>query len=179
MNKLSTRISDWLLNKNHITLSQKSDIIFSLEVFLSNSISFLSIIVLGFVLDYWNYTIAYLIIFIVFRCLRDRYHARTFLGCYILTVGSFLVCISIVHLISNEFQPSLTIALTIVNSCFLIFQEKSSIDSNKLLGADGFVKSFLFLNLLIGLWSFVAFHSMLLLVVLTLLIIALTVNKSK
>lgn len=179
MNKLSTKISDWLLSKNHITLSQKSDIIFSLEVFLSNAISFLSIIVLGFVLDYWNYTIAYLIIFIVFRSLRDRYHARTFLGCYILTVGSFLVCISIVHLISNEFQPSLTIALTIVNSCFLIFQEMISNSLIKLLGADHFVRSFLFLNILIGFWSFIAFRSMLFLVVLTLLIIALTANKSK
>jgi hypothetical protein len=178
MNKLSTKISDWLLSKNHITLSQKSDIIFSLEVVLSNALSFLSIIVLGILLDYWNYTIVYLIIFIVFRSLRDRYHARTFLGCYILTVGLFLICISLVHLIPDEFQQSLTIILTIVNSCFLIFQEKSSINSNKLLGADGFVKSFLFLNLLIGLWSFVAFHSMLLLVVLTLLIIALTANKS-
>lgn len=179
MNKLSTKISDWLLSKNHITLSQKSDIIFSLEVILSNALSFLSIIVLGFVLHNWNYTIVYLIIFIVFRSLRDRYHASTFLGCYILTVGLFLIYISLVHLIPNEFQQSLTIILTIVNSCFLIFQEKTSISSNKLLDADHFVRSFIFFNLLIGLWSFIAFHSMLFLVVLTLLIIALTANKSK
>lgn len=178
MNKLSTKISDWLLSKNHITLSQKSDIIFSLEVVLSNALSFLSIIVLGFVLDYWNYTLIYLLIFIVFRSLRDRYHARTFLGCYILTVGSFLICISIVHLIPNEFQPSLTIAITIFNSCFLIFLEMISNSSNKLLDVDYFVRSFLFLNILIGFWSFIAFRSMLFLVVLTLLIIALTANKS-
>lgn len=124
MNKLSTRISDWLLSKNHITLSQKSDIVFSLEVILSNALSFLSIVVIGIVLDNWNYTIVYLIIFIVFRSLRDRYHARTFLGCYILTVGLFLICISLVHLIPDEFQQSLTIILTIINICIILIQDE-------------------------------------------------------
>jgi accessory gene regulator protein AgrB len=179
MNMVSLIISNWLLSKNYITTSQKKDIVFSLEVVLSNALSFISIIMLGLLMDYWNYTIIYVLVFIAFRTMRDRYHAKTFLSCYILTVGSFLLCLLLVIIIPNDIQRLLTIMIGLVNCWILLSQEKITSKAKKILQSDFFVISFMLLSGLIFYWAVKDYNPRLFLVTLILSIIVITSNKPK
>ncbi len=69
--------------------TQIDDLTFGLEVILSNLLSLITIAIVGFMIGAPLKTILFLIVFIIFRTICDRYHAETFLACYILTFCSF------------------------------------------------------------------------------------------
>lgn len=95
MRKISYKFSCWLLYNSYIVESDVGKICFAIEVVLSNALSFGSIIVTGLILKEGPYTLLFLLIFIFFRTLRDRYHANKFYICFFLTVGTFVTCLVI------------------------------------------------------------------------------------
>ena len=102
MEKLSKNISYWFFRSDYIEEKDIDKIRFAIEVVLSNTVSFLTVIIIGCIIGCYVRTILFLLVFIGFRTLSDRYHAKTFLRCYILTVGSYLFCIIFESLIPLE-----------------------------------------------------------------------------
>lgn len=119
MHKFSERMSLLFFKKNYITLDQVDDITFALEIVFSNLASFLTILILGIVWNRYIETFLFFAVFIGFRTLRDRYHAPTFLQCYIMTVGSYLLCLGISLLISPKDQALFSFYIIMLNLLLL------------------------------------------------------------
>lgn len=120
MYRFSAQISLWFYKKEYITLQQVDDITFALEIIFSNLASFLTILLFGITFKFYMETMLFFIVFIGFRTLNDRYHAPTFLRCYILTVGSYLLCLYTSILIPEEKHLILSTQILILNFLFFI-----------------------------------------------------------
>ncbi len=123
MRKFSEKISWWFYQREYIQNTQIDDLTFGLEVILSNLLSFITITIVGFMIGDPLKTILFLIVFIIFRTIRDRYHAETFLACYILTLCSFFIPLLLSKYIVFN-QTFLVLNLVILNGLLLfIFSE--------------------------------------------------------
>lgn len=125
MEYVSLKISYWFLKKGYITEQQVDDIRYALEVVISNVLPFITILLLGIKMHQETKMIIFFLVFIGFRTLRDRYHAPTFIKCYFLTVGSFLLCLFTSLVIRQADQLPFTTYVTGLNILLLIlFKER-------------------------------------------------------
>lgn len=123
MEKLAVWISEWFVRKNYIHEADSDKIRFALEVVLSNSISFLTILILGIVFRKYVYTAVFVVSFIGFRTMRDRFHADQFGICFLLTVGSYLICIFMPEIVLDQFKIMFFLYLLIFNMMILLYCE--------------------------------------------------------
>lgn len=93
MERISEFLSIWLIMRKYSQESDKYKLQFAIEVVLNNLLSFVVIMIFGILLNRIILTFIYVFLFIMFRSLRDRYHASTFLNCFILTIGCYSFCV--------------------------------------------------------------------------------------
>lgn len=117
MEKLSVWLGNKILKNGYINKNQLKEIVFALQVILSNSFSFGSIIFLALILDYKIQLLFFLVIFIGLRSVQDGYHADTFIKCYFMTVSSFLIPLFLSNII--VFNYSYIFAFIIMGILFL------------------------------------------------------------
>ena len=120
MDYLTKKMSHWLLKKAYIVDNQVDDIVYALEIVIANVMPFVSILIIGIIVHQFTKTFLFFSVFIGFRMLRDRYHAPTFLRCFILTVGSFLVCLILSLTIHQRDQCLFTLYMVCLNVLLLI-----------------------------------------------------------
>lgn len=129
MEKISELLSIWLIMKKYGLETDKNKLQFAIEVVLNNLLSFLVIIILGILINEIIITIVYIFIFVMFRSLRDRYHATTFVNCFILTLGCYFLCILFFLVSKNYNYVFISKIFLILNiSIFIIreFQNKAN-----------------------------------------------------
>lgn len=123
------RFADWLSEKlylrGQIEIDQLDDISFALEVVFSHVISFGTVLLIGFIFNKNVEILIFIFMFGIFRTLNDRYHAKTFLKCFVLTVGSFLVSVFSSEIIIPELQNQFIIFLSLLNIILVIFSNNT------------------------------------------------------
>ena len=123
------QFADWLSEKlylgGRIRVEEMDDISFALEVVLSHIISFGTILLIGVIFDKSIETLIFVFMFGLFRTLNNRYHAETFLQCFLLTVGSLLVSLFISEIILSQFQTQFIILLSILNIILVVFSNSA------------------------------------------------------
>lgn len=106
MEQYTEALSRLLVDKGHIESKDFYRIYFALEVVFSNVISFLVVVILGILFNAVIELIGFIIVFIGFRLMNDRYHAKTFWRCLWMTTATFLGPVSlsripyVVHFVS-------------------------------------------------------------------------------
>lgn len=175
------QISLWFLDKNYIDKDSVEDMRFALEVVITNTISFLSIVVIGILIKQWVNTILFIIVFIGFRMLRNRYHAETFLKCYFLAVGSYLLCLGVTYIILPYYQTLFLGYTSGLNMMLLVLFE--GIDCQNLIGQinDKYIVVFITYTVTCFLASLFVHssHLVMLSILGTIIVISLTLKKSK
>lgn len=136
--KTAFKLSEYLYGLNYITENEIDGIAFAIEVVLTNLITFSVIIMIGLFCRMYTYTFLFLFIFIVFRTMRDRFHAKTFVQCFFLTVGSFLLCLLMPNMLLNSFQESYVVKVTTINLLVPFYFNRNKTISLKLLLSDKF-----------------------------------------
>ena len=149
MERFAIWISNYLYEKKLFQKDKIYEVGFAIEVVLSNLISFGVTVALGFILDTRIEMFLFLILFIGFRSVDDRFHARTFIGCFILTVGSFLAPLLISKIIIFEIQHQFTVQITMLNTIITLLNSEINEQTRK-----SYICSMLFLNLGIFVLSF-------------------------
>lgn len=124
MEKFSDWLSYQLFLKGHIQQSEVYSISFAIQVILSNIASFFTIFLLGIWMKIILEMSLFFLVFIGFRTLNDRYHAKTFLRCFILTVGSFLFSVLVSHLIVSKYALQFVLIIAFFNIFFAFFSSK-------------------------------------------------------
>lgn len=180
MDYITKKISNWLLKENYITDDQADDIIYALEIVISNILPFSTILILGVVFQQLTKTVLFFLVFVGFRILRDRYHAPTFLKCYILTVGSFISCLVMSLIINLEDQLLFTFYMVILNILlFVVFKIKIDEGQNQ---KSNFIYNFILItynSLCLILSKFVLHEYTVFLSVLGLIIVSTSIAKEK
>ena len=117
-------LSKLLLKYDHIRIDQLNDIRYGIEVILSNILSFLTILIFGFLYNQFSVTTLFLLIFISLRFLYEGYHANTFLSCLLLTVSSYHFCIIIYLFTPKSLNYGVNLGLCLINLILLICNKK-------------------------------------------------------
>ena len=95
MEQYTETLSRLLVDKGNIESKDFYRIYFALEVVFSNVISFLVVVILGILFNAVIELIGFIIVFIGFRLMNDRYHAKTFWRCLWMTTATFLGPVSL------------------------------------------------------------------------------------
>lgn len=90
------KVTEWFYQKGLIQSEDKNALRFSIELLITQLITLLSILMIGYLCEYGYLTIIYCIWFVWARKILDGYHAKSFLSCYIMTIG-FFIGIMILH----------------------------------------------------------------------------------
>lgn len=113
------RFSDWLSGRlyahNQISLNNVNDISFALQVIFSNLLSFGIVVICGVMFQSLRETLIFVLLFAVFRSIDDRYHAKSYLGCLVLTVGSFLITLAISKVLEIHFMGQYILSVALLN----------------------------------------------------------------
>ena len=120
MEYISRMISKSFCKLGYIEANQIEDLRYGLEVVISNAITLLSILVFGIAIHRFTETMIFFSIFIVSRSLRDRYHAKTFMSCFIMTFGTYLLALVLSYVIAAEVQMYWGIYLVLLN-CLIVY----------------------------------------------------------
>lgn len=127
MERIAKGISHWFLDRGYILEEQEDQLRFGLEVFLSNGFSFLTILLIGFLLHRTLDTFIYVCVFIILRTYDDHYHADTFLKCYLLTVGTYVAALSFSIIILGPFQSQFILLVVLLNLVLLLLAGRASL----------------------------------------------------
>ena len=93
LNLFSKKIS-YFLCKEGIIQKELIDIyIYGFELIFSSCLAICLVLTLGFILNCFIESILFLICIITLRLYTGGYHANTYVGCNMLLIGSFLLCI--------------------------------------------------------------------------------------
>lgn len=177
MESFARKISKYFYRRNYINEHQIEDLRFGIEVVLSNLASLISIVILGFILKRTIDSFLFILIFCIARTLRNTYHAPTFLQCYILTVGSFLLSYAVSIMIIPEFYtPFLNYAIGL-NVVLLYFISAKS-NNEVVISFDFFVGFFILSQIIIYMISLNYIRNELIFVVVVFSTIAVSSNKS-
>lgn len=112
ISKISDYLSYQLYILNKINKDEITDISFSIELLITHFITFLSIVVLGILVNRFENTVLFLLSFILLRKYSNGYHAATFSGCFILTL--------LTYFISTIIIPDILFFLQLTNIFYLI-----------------------------------------------------------
>lgn len=93
MNKISYQIANYAVLQGYIIKEEIEEIRFGVEVILSQCITFLPILIYGFLTHQVIQTIFFLSIFCTLRVLSNGFHCKKFLNCFLLTNGIFFMTI--------------------------------------------------------------------------------------
>lgn len=115
MERISEFLSIWLIMRKYSQESDKYKLQFAIEVVLNNLLSFVVIMIFGILLNRIILTFIYVFLFIMFRSLRDRYHASTFLNCFILTIGCYSFCVLLFLVFQSYNYFYVSVILSIIN----------------------------------------------------------------
>lgn len=142
MEQFAYRISRWFIKHDYIEDSDIEPIRFAIEVVLSNGVSFLAILVIGALLHQLSFSILYILVFAGFRTLQNRFHAKSFFGCFLLTVGSFLLAIGIPNFLLTEYFGSFVLYVTFINITLMLYGLKNKLFDYRRFLTSGFIISF-------------------------------------
>ena len=124
MENFALFLSKLLLKYDHIRIDQLNDIRYGIEVILSNILSFLTILIFGFLYNQFSVTTLFLLIFISLRFLYEGYHANTFLSCLLLTVFSYHFCLIIYLFTPKSLNFGINLGFCVLNLILLICNKK-------------------------------------------------------
>lgn len=91
MESICRKIAYYCYEKGYIELEDVNALRFSFELYITQLITFLSMFFIGILLNRFIETIVYSIFFCTLRKKVNGFHAKTFLGCYTLSIINFVV----------------------------------------------------------------------------------------
>lgn len=177
MESFARKISKYLYRRKYINENQIENLRFGIEVVLSNLASLMSIVLLGFILKRTIDAFLFITIFCIARTLRNTYHAPSFLQCYVLTVGSFLLGYAISIIIIPEFYTQFlnyAIGLNLV----LIYFISTKSNNKVVISFDFFVGFFILSQIIIYMISLNYIRNELIFAAVVFSTIAVSSNKS-
>ena len=121
MNQICERIANNLILNNHCNNEDKNLIVFGLEVIVTTTITILSVLIISLILfNDIMFSIFFILPFILIRKYSGGYHAKTYMGCLILT--NIMFVISTISSLNSNNQIILNIILMIVSGIYIYFR---------------------------------------------------------
>ena len=106
MNKIAKLISNYYFNKGRITINEKEEYEYSLEIMIASIVNFMVLLILTLLTKFYIESIAFIVVFASLRMSVGGYHAKTHLGC--------VLSISVIYLI-------MVILLVFINSNIVLY----------------------------------------------------------
>jgi hypothetical protein len=120
MKNASIFLAKQLVLKGYVLKNDQDSIRFALEFVFSNLITASFIFMFGILLNRLMEALIFLITFVYFRILKDRFHASTYLACLILTSGFYLACLYVNEIINESlFEHFINYGIILNISIFL------------------------------------------------------------
>lgn len=102
LSRIAKRITDWLQLQNYIVQEEYEICVFGIEQLISSAINLVSILLIGIVLDTLLESIIFLMAFKLIRECAGGYHASTRVRCYLLSIFTVIVVLSVIKYISID-----------------------------------------------------------------------------
>lgn len=112
MEKWCEKLAYYFYQKSYIQFEDVNALRFAFELYITQFITFFTMFIIGIYLDKVIETIIYSLFFSMLRKRVNGYHAMTFLGCYFLSIISFVIII----LLSSSLVP-----FYLLNILFIIY----------------------------------------------------------
>lgn len=80
-------VSHWCINRNYISEEQIPWLEYILEKKITTSISMTAMLIVGLCVSLWGRTVCFLAGFSAIRCRTNGFHARTHMGCFLVSIG--------------------------------------------------------------------------------------------
>lgn len=116
----------WLINKGAVKESKRVIFVYGFQLFISTACSVLSMLIISAVSGNFFYGILYLTVFMSLRITANGYHADTFLGCFLLTNGLFLLYLAVVSFIPQTIDPPKALVIPVV--CMIYIWIKAPVE---------------------------------------------------
>lgn len=126
MEKVSEKITAYLLEGKSVTDDEFDEIRFGVELVLTQSILIFIIFAIGLLLGQLLETIIFVVVMVSLRTLVDGYHADSFQKCMFITTTVYVICMLIYHYLNGYI---LTLMLLFSAKAFW-FQESSLLEKN-------------------------------------------------
>ena len=130
MEIISKKLTNWLISKGVIETVEKEVYEYGIFQMMVNMIDTLSILIMAILFNEITVTCCYIACFCMLRKYAGGYHAKRLIGCYGMTVGSALLMIITVKVIS--LSPVVILAVWLV-SLIIIFLFSPVQNRNKML----------------------------------------------
>lgn len=118
MEKIATRLTDWLIAKEAVSIDEKELYEYGIFHLLLNIIDTISILLLALLFREVISTVFYIICFCTLRRYAGGYHAKTVFGCYSLTVTAALGMLVLIRLF--EIPSSVQFAIWIISDIIIL-----------------------------------------------------------
>lgn len=110
-NRVAVKITDFLCKNNTIKGEEKDIYIYGFEIFFSNIVNLLIVVILGFLAHQFYHAALFYIVFMITRSYSGGYHASTYLKCNIAFGSVFITTMIISRLLVSESSPVYLIML--------------------------------------------------------------------
>jgi len=117
MQRISGKLTDYLLAKNIIMPDDREIYIYGIMALISTVVNFFVILFLGMFLGLFYETLVYLFGFALLRSYCGGYHARTQIGCVFSSVTMYLFSMAVYHYLPMEYRRMFSMILTA--ACFV------------------------------------------------------------
>lgn len=109
-NRVAVKITDFLCKNNTIRGEDKDIYIYGFEIFISNLVNLLIVVILGLLAHQFYHAALFYIVFMITRTYSGGYHASTYLKCNIAFGSVFIATI----VISRLLMPYISLVYLIV-----------------------------------------------------------------
>ncbi|MGX8835649.1 accessory gene regulator B family protein [Amedibacillus sp. YH-ame6] len=137
LENISRRLSIKLYRKGYIGEEKIEKIRFAIELCLTQIVTFTSIFLIGIQFVNLMEILLYLIVFISVKHYMGGYHAKTYIGCYILTILNTLVILQMSISFKNEIYCMVSIILAVI----YIYIRGSVVESETKLGKAKYTRN--------------------------------------
>lgn len=91
MERISRKLTNWLVSKKIITVEEKEVYEYGVFQMMVNILDTMSIFILSILFHKVLATCCYIVCFCMLRKYAGGYHAKSVIGCYLMTVGSAII----------------------------------------------------------------------------------------
>lgn len=91
MERISRKLTNWLVSKKIITVEEKEVYEYGVFQMMVNVLDTMSILILSILFSKVLPTCCYIVCFCMLRKYAGGYHAKSMIGCYLMTVGSAII----------------------------------------------------------------------------------------
>lgn len=125
---LGTKLGEWFYKQSIINIKDIDVIRYGLEIFVSEILVSFVILVIGVIRNSFLDTLIYFFFFHLFRKLFKGYHAKTITKCTMLTISSYLLCIYLGNIITEQYIILISILSVLIQLVYCLKRnEKATI----------------------------------------------------